>query len=109
MVMKLDIDKGLSEEMDEVMDEVKKLEYKKQDLFMNIVAMATFIGLNDSSYKVSMNSVGSRMCIRISNDESIMMCESGSIESMVMMSSYLMNIKMEMVCGEYEGGVRMIN
>lgn len=101
--MKLDKIHGLSKEE---MDEMMKMEYKKQDLFLNIVAMATFIGLNDSSYKVTMNSVtdsvGFRMCIRISNGDCVIMCDSSNIESMTMMGSYLMNIKMEMVCGEYE-------
>ena len=101
MVMKLDIDKGLSEEMDEVMDEVKKMEYKKQDLFLNIVAMATFIGLNSDDYTVSMNSNvgGMDIILGVGNDplnlgKSLIECNSNDLESMVMMSSYLMNIKM---------------
>lgn len=102
--------------MDKGLNEVMKMEYKKQDLFMNIVAMATFIGLNSEDYTISMNSNvgGLDIILGVGNDplnlgKSLIECNSNDLESMVMMSSYLMNIKMEMVCGEYEGDVRMIN
>lgn len=110
------MDKGLNDMMDDMMGEEMKLEYKKQDLFLNIVAMATFIGLNSDDYTVSMNSNvgGMDIILGVGNDplnlgKRLIMCNSNDLESMVMMGSYLMDIKMGMICGEYEGGVGMIN
>ena len=83
---------------------------------MNIVAMATFIGLNSEDYTISMNSNvgGLDIILGVGNDplnfgESLIECNSNDLESMVMMGSYLMNVKMEMVCGENDGDVGMIN